>query len=41
VRGQIESKDQAFHGSVGLIASIVFVYLLMVVNFQPGSSPSA
>jgi multidrug efflux pump subunit AcrB len=35
VRGQIESMDSAFSRlSIGLIFAAVFVYLLMVVNFQ-------
>ncbi len=40
VRGQIQSKDQAFlHIGVGLIVAMVAVYLLMVVNFQTWGDP--
>lgn len=40
LRGQIESKNQAFqHFGLGLLASMVFVYLLMVVNFQSWGDP--
>ncbi len=40
VRGQIESKNQAFARiGLGLVASMVFVYLLMVVNFQSWGDP--
>lgn len=40
LRGQIQSKDDAiFHLGLGLIAALVFVYLLMVVNFQSWGDP--
>jgi multidrug efflux pump subunit AcrB len=40
VRGQIETKDQAFTGLyIGLIFSIVLVYLLIVINFQSWLDP--
>jgi multidrug efflux pump subunit AcrB len=40
VRGQIESMDSAFSRlSLGLIFAAVFVYLLMVVNFQDFLDP--
>jgi multidrug efflux pump subunit AcrB len=40
IRGQIESKNQAFGRiGVGLLASMIFVYLLMVVNFQDWGDP--
>lgn len=40
IRGQIESMDASFqHIGLGLIASVVFVYLLMVVNFQTWGEP--
>lgn len=40
IRGQIDSKNQAFTRiGLGLVASMVFVYLLMVVNFQSWGDP--
>ncbi|MBY6240785.1 efflux RND transporter permease subunit [Methylosinus sp. Sm6] len=40
LRGQIESKNLAFRRiGLGLIASMAFVYLLMVVNFQSWGDP--
>jgi multidrug efflux pump subunit AcrB len=40
VRGQIESKTNAFSSiGLGLIAALVFVYLLMAVNFQSWGDP--
>jgi multidrug efflux pump subunit AcrB len=40
VRGQIESMDQAFSNlGIGLLFAAVFVYLLMVVNFQSFIDP--
>jgi multidrug efflux pump subunit AcrB len=40
IRGQIESKDQAFlHIGIGLAMALVAVYLLMVVNFQTWGDP--
>jgi multidrug efflux pump subunit AcrB len=40
VRGQIQSKDQAFfHIGIGLAVALVAVYLLMVVNFQTWGDP--
>ncbi len=40
IRGQIESMNQAFHNlTLGLIFAAVFVYLLMVINFQSFLDP--
>jgi multidrug efflux pump subunit AcrB len=40
VRGQIQSKDQAFfHIGLGLIVAMVAVYLLMAINFQTWGDP--
>ncbi len=40
VRGQIQSKDQAFfHIGIGLIVAMVAVYLLMTINFQTWGDP--
>ncbi|KTD28068.1 efflux RND transporter permease subunit [Legionella maceachernii] len=40
VRGQIDTKEQAFTGLyIGLIFSIVLVYLLIVINFQSWLDP--
>jgi multidrug efflux pump subunit AcrB len=40
IRGQIQSKDQAFtRMGLGLIGAMVFVYLLMVINFQNWGDP--
>jgi multidrug efflux pump subunit AcrB len=40
VRGQIQSKDQAFlHIGTGLIVAMVAVYLLMVLNYQTWGDP--
>jgi multidrug efflux pump subunit AcrB len=40
VRGQIQSKDQAFlHIGIGLVVALVAVYLLMVINFQTWGDP--
>ncbi|WP_428489669.1 efflux RND transporter permease subunit [Rhodopila sp.] len=40
IRGQIQSKDQAFlHIGIGLIVAMVAVYLLMVINFQTWGDP--
>ncbi len=40
VRGQIQSKDQAFlHMGIGLVVALVAVYLLMAVNFQTWGDP--
>jgi len=40
LRGQIRSKDDAvFHLGLGLIGALLFVYLLMVVNFQNWGDP--
>ncbi|KTC95219.1 efflux RND transporter permease subunit [Legionella feeleii] len=40
VRGQIQTKDQAFTGLyLGLIFSILLVYLLIVINFQSWLDP--
>jgi multidrug efflux pump subunit AcrB len=40
LRGQIRSKNDAFfHLGLGLIGALVFVYLLMVVNFQNWGDP--
>ncbi|WP_374306098.1 efflux RND transporter permease subunit [Methylocella sp.] len=42
VRGQIESMDSAFGNlTIGLIFAAVFVYLLMVVNYQSFVDPFA
>ncbi len=41
VRGQIESMEGAFtHIEIGLGIALVAVYLLLVLNYQPGSIPS-
>jgi multidrug efflux pump subunit AcrB len=40
LRGQMQSKDDAFFRlGLGLIGALVFVYLLMVVNFQNWGDP--
>jgi multidrug efflux pump subunit AcrB len=40
VRGQIQSKDQAFlHIGTGLIVAMVAVYLLMALNYQTWGDP--
>ncbi len=40
VRGQIQTKDEAFSGLyLGLIFSILLVYLLIVINFQSWLDP--
>jgi multidrug efflux pump subunit AcrB len=40
VRGQIQSKDQAFfHIGLGLVVAMVAVYLLMTINFQNWGDP--
>ena len=40
LRGQIQSKNDAFlHLGLGLIGALVFVYLLMVLNFQNWGDP--
>ena len=40
VRGQIQSKDQAFlHIGIGLLVALVAVYLLMAVNYQTWGDP--
>jgi multidrug efflux pump subunit AcrB len=40
VRGQIQSKDQAFqHIGVGLLVALVAVYLLMAINYQTWGDP--
>jgi len=40
LRGQMQSKDDAFfHLGLGLIGALMFVYLLMVVNFQNWGDP--
>ena len=40
IRGQIASKDAAFKNlGIGLIAALVFVYLLMATNFQNWGDP--
>ena len=40
VRGQIQSKDQAFQRiGIGLIVAMIAVYLLMVINFQTWGDP--
>jgi multidrug efflux pump subunit AcrB len=40
VRGQIQSKDQAFlHIGIGLGIALIAVYLLMAVNFQTWGDP--
>ena len=40
IRGQIESMNQSFHDlTLGLIFAALFVYLLMVVNFQSFIDP--
>jgi multidrug efflux pump subunit AcrB len=40
LRGQIQSKNTSFERiSLGLIAAVVFVYLLMVVSFQTWGEP--
>jgi multidrug efflux pump subunit AcrB len=40
VRGQVESMNASFRGlSVGIIAAVLLVYLLMVVNFQSWLDP--
>ena len=40
IRGQIQSKDQAFlHIGIGLVVAMVAVYLLMVINFQTWGDP--
>ena len=42
VRGQIASMDQAFNNlTIGLLFAAVFVYLLMVVNYQSFLDPLA
>ena len=40
VRGQVETMESSFFGlSIGLVMSIVLVYLLIVVNFQSWTDP--
>ncbi len=40
LRGQVESMNSAYHGLIfGLVAAIVFIYLLIVVNFQSWLDP--
>jgi multidrug efflux pump subunit AcrB len=40
VRGQIQSKDQAFqHIGAGLLVALVAVYLLMAINYQTWGDP--
>ncbi|KTD70174.1 cation/multidrug efflux pump [Legionella steelei] len=40
IRGQIETKEHAFHGLYwGLAFSILLVYLLIVINFQSWTDP--
>ncbi len=40
LRGQMQSKNDAFlHLGLGLIGALVFVYLLMVLNFQNWGDP--
>ncbi|MBI2785755.1 MAG: efflux RND transporter permease subunit [Legionella longbeachae] len=40
IRGQIETKQQAFNGLYwGLVFSILLVYLLIVINFQSWTDP--
>ncbi len=40
LRGQVESMNSAYHGLIfGLVAAIVFIYLLVVVNFQSWLDP--
>jgi multidrug efflux pump subunit AcrB len=40
IRGQIASKNDAFtHLGIGLAAALVFVYLLMAMNFQSWGDP--
>ena len=40
VRGQIQSKDQAFfHIGIGLCVAMIAVYLLMVINYQTWGDP--
>lgn len=40
IRGQIASKDEAFKDlGIGLVAALVFVYLLMATNFQNWGDP--
>jgi multidrug efflux pump subunit AcrB len=40
VRGQVQSKDQAFlHIGIGLAVAMIAVYLLMVINFQTWGDP--
>jgi multidrug efflux pump subunit AcrB len=40
VRGQIQSKDQAFfHIGIGLAVAMIAVYLLMVINYQTWGDP--
>jgi multidrug efflux pump subunit AcrB len=40
VRGQIQSKDEAFyHIGIGLVVAMVAVYLLMAMNFQTWGDP--
>jgi len=40
LRGQVQSMDASFRGlSVGIVFSIVLVYLLMVINFQSWLDP--
>ncbi len=42
VKGQVESMESSFRGlGIGLIFSVVLVYLLMVVNFQSWLEPLA
>jgi multidrug efflux pump subunit AcrB len=41
IRGQAESMDESFSGlSIGLIFSIVLIYLLLVINFQSWTDPA-
>ena len=41
VRGQIQTMNASYEGLlVGLVFSIVLVYLLIVVNFQSWLDPS-
>ena len=40
IRGQVETMHSSFTGlAIGLIFSVVLVYLLMVVNFQSWADP--
>jgi multidrug efflux pump subunit AcrB len=42
IRGQVDTMHKSYIGLIaGLGAAVVLVYMLIVVNFQPGSIPSS